>query len=583
MVPPTTPLGYFQLFFTREMLEYLTEETNRHASFRLHGDLKNLPRWMRVNIREMAHFIGLVVLMGMLKFPEIRLYWSTDDLYYHPVFGNTMSINRFKDILRFFHTFNDRAIPHGNTDQLIKVRTLVEYINAAFRAAYTPRQELALDEGSIPWRGHLTFNVSQKKPEKNGIKISVLSEAKSGYIHSLEMYTGMHRHLEDTVNSLMSPLLHKGYRLYTDNYYNSVSSCESLFGLGVHMCGFLHLNRGAPQELQEAARANLLPDTLMTQHKGNTMVMVWKDVQRVTSLVTSFHSDDTVVKRRRKKVRDPQGRTTHTVRDVKRPALIDDHSQNINGITQFDQMTKNFPIARHTQKWTKKFAFYCVQMALHNAYVLYKKYSSDKPQMTLRKFQDDVVRSLLYFQLEEWSYSGRPLHHAPDILGYDIKGVEGGNTTPIPPLPLSAGATAPLSPSALSASISPSSTNVPSAGMSTGTVSPATSLASAAMSATLTAIFAARHCQRDEYGRDDTLDFPPPTKRARIVSDSNARLNDKLGHTLIKVGRNKRKRCRVCSKKGTRKDTQFKCAVCDMFLCLGQCYALYHQKRQFWL
>ena len=44
--------------------------------------------------------------MGIHFLPEINFYWSTDELYNAPIYGESMCRDRFKQILRFWH-FND--------------------------------------------------------------------------------------------------------------------------------------------------------------------------------------------------------------------------------------------------------------------------------------------------------------------------------------------------------------------------------------------------------------------------------------------------------------------------------------------
>ena len=133
-------------------------------------------------------------------------------------------------------------------DRLVKVRTVMSYLAERFRSVYTPKQELSLDEGTMPWRGRLSFKVFQKdKPDKYGIKLYLLAEAQTGFIFELEVYTGVSRRNEDLITGMMTPLLNKGYRLYMDNFYNSVVVCETLYSQGVHVCGTLRLTRGAPK------------------------------------------------------------------------------------------------------------------------------------------------------------------------------------------------------------------------------------------------------------------------------------------------------------------------------------------------
>ncbi|KAK4306184.1 hypothetical protein Pmani_021959 [Petrolisthes manimaculis] len=94
---PTTPLQFFQLFFTRELLQYIVEETKNYAVF------IGTPaeKWTMCNEQEMAKFMGLFFLMGINKLPTIRHYWK-DSIHNYPVFRENMTGRRFRDILKNF-------------------------------------------------------------------------------------------------------------------------------------------------------------------------------------------------------------------------------------------------------------------------------------------------------------------------------------------------------------------------------------------------------------------------------------------------------------------------------------------------
>ena len=72
---PTTPLGFLQLFLTRELLEYLVAETVDYARYCRDGLEKTLSyRWLGCNIIDMAHYLGLQVFFGLMAAADIRLY-----------------------------------------------------------------------------------------------------------------------------------------------------------------------------------------------------------------------------------------------------------------------------------------------------------------------------------------------------------------------------------------------------------------------------------------------------------------------------------------------------------------------------
>ena len=62
-------------------------------------------------------------------------------------------------------------------------------------------------------------------------------------------YTGAGRSLDDTVTGLLGDLAHKGYHLYMDNFYNSVSRCQVLRSLGTQVCGTMRR-----QQLRSSSR-----------------------------------------------------------------------------------------------------------------------------------------------------------------------------------------------------------------------------------------------------------------------------------------------------------------------------------------
>ncbi len=60
------------------------------------------------------------------------------------------------------------------------------------------------------------------------------------------------------------------------------------------------------------------------------------------------------------------------------PKVIDEYNKYMGGVDKFDQMIKYYPLKRKTNRWTQKFTVHVLELLLHNAYVLYKKYSTEK-------------------------------------------------------------------------------------------------------------------------------------------------------------------------------------------------------------
>ena len=411
---PTTPLGFFQQFFTRELLHFLAEETNMYTDLQMRSSLGSLP-WLQCTDSEMAKFLGLLILMGFFEMPMLHHYWSKDVLYEHPIFPKTMSGRRWLGILHYFHTFNLKAIHKDNDDHLIKVQPVMEYLRWQSMAVYTPTEHLSLGEGGMPWWGSLNFRVyNPSKPDNYVIKLYMLVEAQTGYIYNFDVYSGVSKSTKDTVCALIDALLGKGYKLCMDNYHNSVDLCSYLFDHQVYVCGTLRLARGAPRDLQQLAKAKLADDTVVSRHKGNVMVLLWKD-KHVISMVISFYSSDTVEKSRQLCTKGIEGVYSYEEKLVQKLVVIEDYNVHMSGVDLFDQMISYYKFTRKTQKWMKKIVFYFLQMALYNSYIIYRKYSSSPQKLTLLQYHKHVIHKLIRFTNDEWPLSGHIIDHVPNL------------------------------------------------------------------------------------------------------------------------------------------------------------------------
>ena len=126
-------------------------------------------------------------------------------------------------ILSFLHYANNEdqvARSQPGHDRLFKVRKIIDMIVPKFRQVFSPRKEVTIDEMTIAFKGRSVLKqYNQKKPDKWGFKVFVLSESKSGYVLDWILYAGKaadddasvtHR----IVRSLMAVHIGKGHELY---------------------------------------------------------------------------------------------------------------------------------------------------------------------------------------------------------------------------------------------------------------------------------------------------------------------------------------------------------------------------------
>ena len=59
----------------------------------------------------MKGFIGIIILMGIIKLPRFRMYWKEDYLIHQKGISNVMSHTRFLQIWRYFHLADNSVAP----------------------------------------------------------------------------------------------------------------------------------------------------------------------------------------------------------------------------------------------------------------------------------------------------------------------------------------------------------------------------------------------------------------------------------------------------------------------------------------
>ena len=160
------------------------------------------PKWPIENINEMKTFFGICVAMGILKLPEIHLYWQRKySLMEIADWNQHMNCDRFITILRYLD-FCDEEVesqpqqeapdqPPAQPDKLYKVRHFLDQLLLRYAAEWTGNQWLAIDEQIIPCRGCVGFRqFAANKPKRFGVKVWAMADATNGYVLQEQIYTG---------------------------------------------------------------------------------------------------------------------------------------------------------------------------------------------------------------------------------------------------------------------------------------------------------------------------------------------------------------------------------------------------------
>lgn len=375
------------LFFSDEFLALLVEQTNLYAAQEIEKretikKSNRLSKWQDVSAAEMKVFIGLLLQMGPCTFPSIEHYWSTNKLYNVNFWRSHMSRNRFQLLLRYFHLV-DNSIP--SEDRLYKVRPILNHFNNIMRENYVPDKNICIDESMMLWRGRLFFRQYIKnKKHKYGIKLYELCES-DGLVMKIKIYSGKSEetdnnlgHTAGVVLHLLEDYLDKGYTVYMDNFYNSVTLTKLLNTRKTYVCGTLRNNRkGNPKDV---VNRKLKKGECIWQQNGPVIVCKWKDKRDVLS-ISNMHAVEMV------EVSNRNGKISM------KPNIIRDYNNGMSGIDRSDQMLSYYSSLRKTIRWPKKISLHIIEIYIHNAHRIFQKITSSK--IKLIKFREEFVVALI--------------------------------------------------------------------------------------------------------------------------------------------------------------------------------------------
>jgi len=176
-------------------------------------------------------FTALALQMGYNMKDILHDYWSRLKQLHTPLYGETMTRDRFLHILWFLHFADNshRPDPGEQYDRLWKIRTVFDTLNQFYPKFYNPSEHLTVDEVIIKFQGRVIFRqYIPKKWKSFGIKIYKLCD-ESGYTYDMSVYLGKDsRSATDDMTATHATVRHLtcrveglGHRLFTDNFFSS--------------------------------------------------------------------------------------------------------------------------------------------------------------------------------------------------------------------------------------------------------------------------------------------------------------------------------------------------------------------------
>lgn len=383
-----SPLEFFSLFFSDEVIEFICEQSNLYAS------QKNVN--LNLTKEELLVVFGGMLMSGYAKYPNKRMFWSREDDV-PKLLSESMRCNRFEQILRFIH-LNDNTTLNPD-DKLYKLRPIIDALNTSFANHGGLDEKLSVDESMIPYYGkHYAKQFIRGKPIRFGFKNWAICSS-SGYLISFDIYCGKNPDREnlfglggDVVVQLLKQAeipSNNGYKIFIDNFFTSVPLIRHLAEQGYCATGTLRSDRVQycplknQKELQEEGRGSFDFRTA-----ENVMLVRWADNSVVTAATNFENMSVGTVKRwsREKKARV----------QVPQPTLFASYNKGMGGVDIMDQNVAAYRTRMRQRKWWWPIFVYLFDVSVSNAWILNKKLlPPDTAIGQLLRFRRNLALTLL--------------------------------------------------------------------------------------------------------------------------------------------------------------------------------------------
>lgn len=275
---------------------------------------------------------------------------------------------------------------HELLDKLAPIRDLFDEIVASFKKYYSPSQFVTIDEKLEAFRGRCSFRqYIPSKPNKYGIKIYALTDAKHFYTLKMEVYVGKQPDGPYSVDNSSKALVlrlsdiirNSGRNITCDNFFTSIPLIDILqreYRLTV--IGTIRKNKKElPKQFTES-RGREEKSSLFGHRSNCTLVSYIPKKNKNVLLVSSMHDDA--------KINEETGK----------PDIIMDYNATKGGVDTVDKMCETYNAARGTNRWPMVVFYSLMNVTGINSYIIYVQNNNNK-KIKRRSFLEALSYDLI--------------------------------------------------------------------------------------------------------------------------------------------------------------------------------------------
>ncbi|KAM9451078.1 piggyBac transposable element-derived protein 4-like [Clarias gariepinus] len=397
-----SPSELFQLYFSRNVIQTLCDNTNTNAKRKLSQG--KTTSWSNVHPEDMLTFLSIIIYFSLMKTSSIRDLWRKDQLQNLCFPSCIMQRKRFEDIKAHLRmsdpgedAVNDQLKGHPKYDHLFSLKPLMDQIHTACRSFFHPYENLSMDEHMVVMKTQT--GLKQYLKDKWGYKLFTLADCKTGYvcdfsISECKAWKPSKNGLSfNVVTGLLNvSLLGTGYNVYIDDIHSSPALFTHLHQLNYRVCGTMQVTSSRiPSTLVNAMPKKAQQGEMRWIRDGPLLFVKWKDTREVT-MCSSIHKAYNG-KTAERRIRKPNG--TWSVRRVPVPEPVLDYKKHM-GQAELSDALKYYSHTLKSSRWFFKMFLNFIEIAVINSYILHKELALEKQgkPLTQKHFREVLCQEL---------------------------------------------------------------------------------------------------------------------------------------------------------------------------------------------
>ena len=406
----STPFQYFCKYIDSDFFDLAAIETNRYSI------QQNVNNPIVTNPTEMRKFVGIHLVMGCMKFPRYRWYWSPATRV--SLIADAMGLNRFMRLRACFHLVDNETAKDPN-NRLWKVQPVIDRVLARCQQLLS-HENVSIDEQMCPFTGQLEIKqYIRGKPCPWGIKLYLLCNS-DGLVLNFDVYQGKTTIIPEEYKALgvgggivmklmTGRKIPKGTKLYTDNFFTSIPLLQALRQEGWYGTGTVRANRMArcpvkpEKEMKKEGRGAMEEIVLGADE---LVIVRWLD-NNIVSMASNLVGIGEIGHARR------WSKAESRYIQVPQPEVIRRYNTSMGGVDKVDHLMSLYRTFIRSRKWPLRLIFHMIDLAVTNSWMEYIRDCQSlslgrRDKLDLVAFRKEVACALIQAHTSTLRSVGRP-------------------------------------------------------------------------------------------------------------------------------------------------------------------------------